>query len=553
MNDCTISIAIAMVLAVCMPVSDSRAALNYQTVALSGQRAPGTPVDVVFGSSDFLSTFGFPSINDAGKISFRAFLETGPGGVTNDNNRGLWFEDSGVLNLLAREGEQAVGMPAGVNYGGAFQPLLNRAGQTAFSGDLQIGSGGITINNNSGLWVESSGSLELIVRGGAQAPGTPPGVTFDNVIGGVYFNDSGQIALATILSFDSSLGVTFDNWQGIWVRRATELELVARQGNQAPGLPVGVNFSNLGPSGISNVDLRMNNAGHLTFQGELQTGVAGVTNLDNAGIWSDRSGVLDLLVRSGEQAPDLPAGETFLHFGKFAMNDSSRIAFTATLRTFGSGIWSEGSDGTLGLVARKGDQAPGVPSGINFNLFSSLALGDDGEVAFKTQLSGTVTELTSANNDGVWWERAGVLEMIAREGDHAPGTPGGAVFSRFFDPVFDGQGRVLFAADLRWNSGGVLQGNDHGLWAMDAGGDLRLILRERDVFEVTPGDFRTITSFSGGLSNSHDEAVFSLNFADGSSGVFTALIPEPGALALWIGGLAMLHPRRHARRSAIAR
>ena len=62
MNRRVLSVAIALAFAACMPVSVLQAALNYRAVALSGQRAPGTPAGVVFGSPDFLSTFGFPRI-----------------------------------------------------------------------------------------------------------------------------------------------------------------------------------------------------------------------------------------------------------------------------------------------------------------------------------------------------------------------------------------------------------------------------------------------------------------------------------------------------------
>ena len=61
------------------------------------------------------------------------------------------------------------------------------------------------------------------------------------------------------------------------------------------------------------------------------------------------------------------------------INDAGRAAFRANLAGSGvdatnnQGIWSEGS-GSLALVARTGSAAPGVPDGVNFGLNPALEL-----------------------------------------------------------------------------------------------------------------------------------------------------------------------------------
>jgi hypothetical protein len=191
----------------------------FRTVALSGQ-APGTPAGVNF------SGFGAPALNAAGQIAFLASLQTGSGGVTSLNDSGVWSEGSGSLALVAREGTQAPGTPAGANFIGFGNPVLNAAGQTAFSGALQTGSGGVTSTNNLGIWSEGSGSLALVARKGTKAPGTPAGANFSDV-GIPLLNAAGKTAIRGALQTGSG-GVTSTNDQGIWSESSGTLALVAR-------------------------------------------------------------------------------------------------------------------------------------------------------------------------------------------------------------------------------------------------------------------------------------------------------------------------------------
>lgn len=125
---------------------------------------------------------------------------------------------------------------------------------------------------------------------GALGPGLGVGVrfrTFDQPV----LNGAGQTAFQGSLA---GTGVTGGNEFGIWSEGGgSGLALVAREGNQAPGTAVGVNFSSL-------FDPVLNGAGQTAFRGIL-TG-AGVTSANNGGIWAtDHDGLLQLIVRTGDQ------------------------------------------------------------------------------------------------------------------------------------------------------------------------------------------------------------------------------------------------------------
>ena len=106
--------AVAAAFAVSAP-----AAARDETVALTGTQAPGLPAGVNFS---FLA--GNPQLNDAGQVAFSSFLAGTGVGSTNDEAiyRGT--------TLVARDGNAAPGLPAGVNFGGLVgSPQLNEIGR----------------------------------------------------------------------------------------------------------------------------------------------------------------------------------------------------------------------------------------------------------------------------------------------------------------------------------------------------------------------------------------------------------------------------------------
>ena len=102
-------------------------------------------------------------------------------GVNVLNDDGLWYRgQSGAPVLVAREGEQAVGAPAGAKWE-AFRSIALPDGSNGpvFLADLMVPLAGrpnlakVTAGNDTGVWaVDSNGVLRLIVREGDVCPGT---------------------------------------------------------------------------------------------------------------------------------------------------------------------------------------------------------------------------------------------------------------------------------------------------------------------------------------------------------------------------------------------
>jgi hypothetical protein len=253
------------------------------------------------------------------------------------------------------------------------------------------------------------------------------------------------------------------------------------------------------------------------------------------------------------------------------LNDAGQVAYSAILT--GPGVATAnnkaiyvGSAASQLLVARTGDTAPGMPPGVTYSdLGATPVLNNPGHVAYRAILAGG--ELTSANNQTIYAGSASGQVPVARSGDHAPGTALGITYASLDDNLaLNDIGQVAYQAVL--SGSGVTAANDTGLFAYDPQRGNLLVAREGDPFDVGAGELRTVadggisflagTGLTGiinrdGLGNDGTMA-FSLKFTDGSSGMFTAAVPEPGTTALVaLSGLSLLARRRRVRDPGPAR
>ena len=431
---------------VCLGITSwaSAGEVTFRTVALSGDVAPGT------AGLTYLVFSEPPSINSAGQTAFAA--------ITTDGLASIWSEGSGALALVARVLDQAPGAPDGslfilfFNSTNAFsRPPLNDSGHTTFNATLT----GPAIGSR-GIWSDESGTLAVVARGDDQAPGTGKGVKFlDSFFWSrsPRFNNAGQIAFTATLTGPD---VVFTNDAGVWAGSTGAVALVAREGDPAPGTAPGVVFGN----GITTEPV-LNGAGEVVFTTTL-TG-PGVDASNNSGLWAGGAGSLGLVVRAGDVAPG--AGANFLGFQDPVLNDLGQTAFKGTLVDFTIGVCSE-ETGSLSLVALQGDHAPGTPAGVTFNTFTPLVLNALGHTLIKALLTGS--GVNSSNDIGYWSTASGTLALVAREGDPAPGTDAGVVFEVLnSSPTLNGAGHIAFHA--RVTGPGVATSNRDGILGADTG------------------------------------------------------------------------------------
>jgi hypothetical protein len=525
--------------------TQTQSAVTYRTVAVSGQQAPGVPDGAVFAGSS-PAFFNQALINNAGQVSFTAILQEGAGGVTSDNRSGVWSGDVDGLSLVARSSDQAPNALDGALFA-AFSTLrFNDAGQTAFIAILAADSGGVDIYNNEGIWSEGSGTLSMVARSGAPAPGTSTGVVFDRFSSLIPFalNEAGQVAFRTNLRPFQAGGVTFDNWQGLWSNSSGSLELLARQGDQALGLPNGVTFEEIR-------SFRLNDAGQVLLNNEFDG--AGIQPSDY-GTWLLGPGTPGLVSLRSDPVPGEPATTTYWRRIS-GFDDSDQLYQIAIVQREVGGISQ--IDGSLWLVqtggltplVQNGAPAPGLPPGTVFqndaNSIEQFTFNNENLVAFEARFSPSTT---LGSNKAIWAGDPSDLSLVVLGADPPPGTPDNTLFLSFDNLTLNALGQVAFTAQLAIVFGGVSSDNDRGVWATDLLGQLHLIAREGDLFEVASGDMRLIDGVGIGSSQSFNDSgtlLLSLSFSDGTSGIFTAIVPEPGTFTV----IMLVSPALLRRRS----
>jgi hypothetical protein len=524
---------------------------NFKAVALSGQAAPGTAAGVVFSQLD-----QYPLLSPTGQTTFGAEL-SGTGVVIGTNFTGIWTGTPGSVALVARAANQVPGTPTGTTYDESQGFIINgpdTAGEMALNASY-ANSPSPSAGYTEGIWVGTPGNLAPVVRDGDQAPGQTAGVYFTDITSAAQ-NASGQIAFA---SFLYGTGITSQvGLESLWSGAPGNIALLAKQGDQAPGMAVGIKYTTLGSSYLTPP---ISASGQSVFIGSFAG--SGVTSSNNTALWFGTPGNVSQIARTGSQAPGVTSGANFSSFNPPTINSVGQVLFSATLTGTGvssvnsAGIWA-GSPGSLAVLARTGDQAPGTAPGVTYNGLQiySPQYNSAGQAAFGGLLTGT--GVTSANNTGVWLGAPGQVRLVTRNGDQAPGTSAGTIFSQMEGFSLNNAGDMLLFCRLTGT--GVTNANSDGLWFEDATTDtLSLVVREGSLFEVAPGDVRTISSLSigqavqgessGSVLNDSNEFVFSAVFTDGSNGIFNAVpTPEPGPCALLAVGFGALLIMRRPRK-----
>ena len=370
----------------------------------------------------------------------------------------LWSEANGTLQIVASQGVAAPGTTAQFS---SFNPaIINDLGDVAFYATLQ--GGDINLFNSQGIWLGRQNNINLIARSSDPAPGLGSSATFFSFdSNSTVNNDQGQVAFeAQALG----TGINPNQNHGIWVGAPGNVHLVAMEGT--PAVSTGASFI-----GIGNPVL--NSLGDVAFKSTLGPGL---DSSQNVGVFDTSGGSVKLVARAGFIAPGTSSGTLFQNqFSNPVMNDSGNVAFlTDTTHvtyelTPDNGIWVF-RNGSLQKVAMTGDTAPGTSQ--QFHLaFGAPVINAQGRVAFTANLSGP--NPSGTDNFSIWSEgRTGALEMVAREGQQAPGLPGGFVFSSTFkDPTINSSGRIAFMAQIAPNFGQDIE----GIWAQDQNFNLQLI------------------------------------------------------------------------------
>jgi hypothetical protein len=126
------------------------------------------------------------------------------------------------------------------------------------------------------------------------------------------------------------------------------------------------------------------------------------------------------------------------------MADSGDVVFHASLAgadpSTDLGIWA-GTAGDLRLVAREGDEAPGVPGQVYTSLGAGARINPLGQVAFDGAID--------SGQNGIWAEVADRLVLVVLEGHEIELAPGDfRTIRNLSSPEFNGRREIAFWAEF---------------------------------------------------------------------------------------------------------
>ena len=500
----------------------SFAAVSYRSITVSGSSVPGVGAGAIFNN------FVAPVIDNSGQVAFRGQLE-GPE-ILDSNNAGIWFAQDSTITLIARKGAAAPDMPTDIVFSDINLPVLNHNGQIIFP--AYFDGPGIG-NSRPGIWMDNNGTIKLVAAASGNAPGAGPDYEFA-YFGAPVLNNSGHIALsATLLKTGTQ---TFGN--GIWQDIGNDLELVALAGNQVPNLPDGVIFQSLGnptinPVGQTVFFAKISGPGagggdnHTIWRGD-----AGLPELIARQGDPAPGYISEVLLGNLESAFTRPvinntgqiAFSAFLTGNDVIFNNNTSIMFYDGNNT--------------NIVAREGDTPPGINSGTFFGDLqaSQPILNTNGDIVFFANL--TETGFGDRNHNSIWRYSDGGLSLLVSSDDPVPGTLPDTIFQLFSGlPTFNSLGQTAFKARL--TGPGITTSNDEGLWVVNQNGEIITIAREGDLFDINDDPqvqnlkvIKSINIRSGsggedGLENSFNDIGqigFHLIFDDDSEGIFIGSI-----------------------------
>jgi hypothetical protein len=509
------------------------------------------------------------AINNSGQVAFSAYYDDPnlPHGAFGPFVAG--GNPTQPPRLVARQAMPAPG--TGASFGTSGVAGFNHRGEVLFSTGLQGGDVDPFYRNSSALYVGTPAGQQLVAREGDAVPDGTPGLVYrpsssGGPFGGLMFNHAGQAGYVSLLS---GPGVDVTNSTALFAGAPGNVRMLVRANDPSPvpGMNWGGSFTTSIYPRLSPV---MNDSGQVLFRSTLREAASGnLTTQTGVFMGSTRENISTVLL-NGDPAPDAPAGWGVWTAGtNLAVNNAGQVAVGATIYGpdgTGAAALYQGTPEALRTVFRTGDPAPQTTPGVTFtDLYhgAEVVMNASGKVAFSVYLEGA-DAVGSFHDHALYTGTPGDLDLIARAGDHAPGTPDNVVFRNLYGVALNAPGQVAFLTGL-----GIAdsdQSAGQAIYGFDPQAGLSLLARAGDQFDLGEGRTGTVRAFafndgSGGQDgrlisiNDLGQVAFTMGFAEGGSGgaitegrglFLASIVPEPSAALAGVafGAAALLRRRR---------
>jgi hypothetical protein len=489
--------------------------------------------------------------------------------------------------------------PSVMTFASLSNPIINDLGESAFAGSI-VGAPG----SESGIWSQAfpSALLSAVAKEDLPVRLSDPKTIFGDASGGSTFgplkleqgryptfrarlmgsnvnqaNDSavyrwtGQVPVEFFREGDRTTGGAGTTVGDLFLLPDTVQETVLRRLPTIGGAPPNDTAIHTPFAYYSEGNVVRGDLGDLTEVRPIRATTTQAViraprgTLGEQAIFEIESGNADELVFEGHRPSNAPAVEltAFNHpiavYSDETRSDRYRTVFGATLSGQDVGPQNDSailstrsvSQSSLFLIVREGMQVPGRPAGVTLGSLATdnLVGGANGHFLFNSQLVGPGIGETNDWAIVGWTDLTSNGAVLAQEGEFVPGLPSGAQLVGLNAPHFqlNLNGDAIFNAQFMSPSGDGL-----GLFYANVdGSDPQLIVRTGQDFDIGGGIFKTISDIGllematpwdgrGAQINDAGQVVFNLSFTDGSQGVFTTVIPEPGTLTLACSGCLLM-------------
>lgn len=467
-NRMRLTTAFAAGLVMCSGAASSLGANTVRAAMLTNFDAvPG-----IAGATFANAQSGQVILDNVGRVSFATTTVT-------PISSGIWSEAvdgfSGALRQVAIEGTPAAGVVGGVYSSfGSTRIVGSDNGRLAFTQTLALAGSPV------GLWMLDGSDVGLFAFTGRVSPTSPAGTWNLNFITWPpAMTTDGTLAVVTGFAVGST------NYLGTFQGNTTSNSMCSRT------------EPNTSLDGFTSFGSPQMNAAH-----EFAV-LAAYRNSDGtrSGAFTGPCSGLAPTVIQQQPIPayvGLPAGTVFVSPTNLGLSDSVST-FVTTIS--GSGV-NAGNDtaiwivqnGTYALVAREGDQVPGLPAGCFYADFKNGSLvgpiaSASGHIAWAGNIFGSATS-TGTNRVVMQRGTDGVVHVVTRTGDAPPDFPSNTVIAALGSGLaLNSSGQMCFTANL---SGQPVGRGSQIVLATDSTQQLSVLFESGQTHVVRPGVTATI-------------------------------------------------------------
>ena len=286
-----------------------------------------------------------------GYVAFRAVLD--------DTRTGIWAGTQGNLQLLALDGQPAVGFAGRIYNVASAVPdhvSINHANRLAF-----MGTAANELNSVDAVWAGTPDNLQVVAYQDMDAPGFVAGSRVLYLSNPPQINEADEVAFTAGVE-EPGAGIA---WDTLYLRTGGGLTRMFDPKSIPPGFDAGDEYGVI-------LNYHLGGEGKAVFLSPVFL----ANNQTQDALFAVDDGVVRLIAQEGDQIPGATGDLHFENFTQHYINGAGDVAFMAGVsgNAAQTGIWIDNGSGELLEIARIGQPLEVAPG--DARIVESLSLVD---------------------------------------------------------------------------------------------------------------------------------------------------------------------------------